>query len=54
MAAVAMMTAMSAQAQKIEKLEEEHLDGDDGGIVRTVSKLSVWPVLNLRLAVRLF
>ena len=37
-----------------QKLEEEHLDGDDGGIVRTVSKLSVWPVLNLRLAVRLF
>ena len=37
-----------------QKLEEEHLNGDDGGIVRTVSKLSVWPVLNLRLAVRLF
>ena len=36
------------------KLEEEHLGGDDGGIVRTISKMSVWPVLNLRLAVRLF
>ena len=37
-----------------QKLEEEHLDGSDGGIVKTITKLSVWPVLNLRLAVRLF
>ena len=37
-----------------QKLEEEHLNGDDGGIVKTITKLPVWPVLNLRVAVRLF
>ena len=37
-----------------QKLEEEHLDGDGGSIVKTITKLSVWPVLNVRLAVRLF
>ena len=37
-----------------QELTEEDFNGDDGGIVRTISKLSVWPVLNLRAAVRLF
>lgn len=37
-----------------QELKEENLNGDDGGAVKTISSISVWPVLNFRVAVRLF
>ena len=35
-------------------LADEDLKGDDGGIVRHVSNMSVWPVVNLRVVLPLF
>lgn len=37
-----------------QELTEEDLDGDDGGIIKYVSMASVCPVLNFKVAVRLF
>lgn len=37
-----------------EELKEEDLKGDDGGVVKAITKMPVWPVLNIRVAVRLF
>ena len=37
-----------------QELKDEDLKGDDGGIVRYITKMSVWPVLNLRATFRLF
>ena len=37
-----------------QELTKEGLNGKNGGIVRRISQMSVWPVLNFRLAVRLF
>ena len=37
-----------------EELTEDDLNGNDGGAVKFISKMSVWPVLNVRVAVRLF
>lgn len=37
-----------------QELKDEDLKGDDGGVVRYISKMSVWPVLNMRATFRLF
>ena len=37
-----------------ERLESSHLHGSDGGIIRMVSKFSVWPVASFRLVWRVF
>ena len=37
-----------------EKLTSQDLDGDGGDVVKTISKVSVWPVLNVRLVGRIF
>lgn len=37
-----------------EELKEENLKGDDSGVVKAIAKMPVWPVLNFRVAVRLF
>ena len=36
-----------------QKLTSQDLDGDGGDIIKTVSKVSVWPVLNVRLVGRI-
>lgn len=36
------------------QLTEQDTKGDDGGAIKTISKIAVWPVLNVRVAVRLF
>lgn len=37
-----------------QELKDENLNGEDGGVVKTISSISVWPVLNFRVAFRLF
>ena len=37
-----------------QELIDENLNGDDGAIVRYISKASLWPVLNFQVVVRLF
>ena len=37
-----------------QELTDEDFNGDDGGIVKFISKASIWPVLNFHVAVRLF
>ena len=37
-----------------QELTDEDLNSDDGGIIKYISMASVWPVLNFRMAVRLF
>ncbi|MBR1546604.1 MAG: hypothetical protein IJ633_07430 [Prevotella sp.] len=36
------------------QLTESDTNGKDGGAIKTISKIAVWPVLNVRVAVRLF
>ena len=36
------------------ELTEENLDGDDGGIIKTISKITVYPVLRFRISGRIF
>ena len=36
------------------KVESQDIDDRDGGIIKTISKISVWPVLTLRLTGRIF
>ena len=36
------------------KLESSDLDGKDGGALKIMSKISVFPVLNLRIVGRIF
>lgn len=37
-----------------ERLTEEKAGGDDGGVIKTLSKISVYPVLNFRICGRIF
>ncbi len=36
------------------KVESQDIDDRDGGIIKTISKISIWPVLTLRLTGRIF
>lgn len=36
------------------KLLSENTDGNDGGIIKTISKISVYPVLNIKIVGRIF
>lgn len=37
-----------------QKLQDEDMKGDDGGLVKYISMASIWPVLNIRVALLLF